>query len=55
MLKRYIHLGVNGLTVQVKLDDEGIVIDAYKGQECIATTCKSYVDMDIEIKEIENE
>ena len=55
MLKRCIHLGVNGLTIQVKLDDESIVIDAYEGQKVISTTRKTYYDMDIEIKEIEDE
>jgi len=43
------------MTIHVKLDDEGVVVDAWQEDEVIATTCKTYNDMGIEVKEIENE
>ena len=45
----------SGATVQVKLDDEGIVIDAWSLDDCIATTNKSYSELGIEVKEVKHE
>ena len=67
MLDRYVYLHIDyddwsaekeesGITVHVKMDDEGIVVDAWAGEdECIATTHKLYRDMGVEVKEIEKE
>ena len=44
------------ITVHVKMDDEGIVVDAWGGEDkCVASTWKTYNEMGIEVKEIENE
>ena len=45
----------SGATVQVKLDDEGIVAEAWSLDDCIATTNKSYSELGIEIKKVEYE
>ena len=45
----------SGATVQVKLDDEGIVAEAWSLDDCIATTTKSYSELGIEIKKVEYE
>ena len=67
MLDRYVYLHIDyndwsaeneesGITVHVKMDDEGIVVDAWGGEDkCIATTHKLYRDMGVEVKEIEDE
>ena len=44
-----------GATVQVKLDDEGIVAEAWSLDDCIATTNKSYSELGIEVKEVKHE
>ena len=66
MLDRYVYLHIDyndwsaekeekGMTIHVKLDDEGVVVDAWQEDEVIATTCKTYNDMGIEVKDIEDE
>ena len=62
MLDRYVYLQVDlresledGMTIHVKLDDEGVVVDAWQEDQVIATTCKTYNDMGVELKEIEDE
>ena len=66
MLDRYVYLHIGnreptagGVTIQVKLDDEGVVVDAwheYDGvDECVATAWKTYNEMGIEVKEIKGE
>ena len=45
----------SGATVQVKLDDEGIVIDAWSLDDCIASTWKTYNELGIEVKEVKDE
>ena len=45
----------SGATVQVKLDDEGIVAEAWSLDDCIATTNKSYSELGIEVKEVKHE
>jgi hypothetical protein len=66
MRDRYVYLHVDyndwsaekeekGMTIHIKLDDEGVVVDAWQEDEVIATTCKTYNDMGIEVKEIEDE
>ena len=42
----------SGATVHVKLDDEGIVIDAWSLDDCIASTWETYHDLGVEVKEI---
>ena len=45
-----------GITIHVKMDDEGIVVDAWSGEdEVVASTWKTYNDMGVEVKEIEDE
>ena len=66
MLDRYVYLHIDyndwsaekeekGMTIHVKLDDEGVVVDAWQEDEVIATTWKTYNEMGIEVKEIEDE
>ena len=51
----YLHLE-DGIQIHVKLDDEGVVVDAWSKNEVIATTCKPYDEMGIQIKKLkENE
>ena len=45
----------SGATVQIKLDDEGIVVDAWSLDDCIASTWETYHNMRIEVKEIKDE
>ena len=64
MLDRYVYLHLpgitavdtpTGLTIQIKLDDEGVAVDAWQEDEVIASTWKTYNDMGIEVKEVEDE
>ena len=45
----------SGATVQVKLDDEGVVVDAWSLDECIASTWKTYNELGVEVKETKEE
>lgn len=52
--ERYIHLHLDGGEIQVKLDDEGVVVDAIgEDGEIIGSTWKLYDEMGIEIKTLE--
>ena len=52
--ERYIHLNLDGGQIQVKLDDEGVVVDAIGDDgEIIGSTWKLYDEMGIEIKTLE--
>ena len=59
MLDRYVYLHLDygldghGTTISVKLDDEGVVVAAWSDDTEIATTWKTYNDMGVELKEIE--
>ncbi len=55
MLDRYVSLNVDGLVVDVKLDDEGVVVDAWQDGEVIASTYELYSEMGVQVKEIEDE
>ena len=61
MLDRYVYLHLDygldgqGTTIRVKLDDEGVVVEARRDDTEIATTWKTYNDMGVEVKEIEDE
>jgi len=67
MLDRYVYLHIDdplepqdecqqaGITVHVKLDDEGVVIDAWQEDVCVASTYKLYSEMGVEVKGIEDE
>ena len=44
-----------GVTVEVILNDEGIVVDAWSLDECIASTWKTYNELGVEVKEVEHE
>ena len=51
---RYIYLHLDGGQIQVKLDDEGVVVDAIGDDgEIIGSTWKLYDEMGIEIKTLE--
>ena len=60
---RYIYLHINqdekgkpGITVHVNIGDDGIVVDAWSGEdECIASTWKTYGELGIEVKAIEDD
>ena len=45
----------SGATVEIKLDDECIVVDAWSLDDCIASTWKTYNELGVEVKEIEDE
>ena len=57
----YLHLETHmispesGGTVEIILGDEGIVADAWSLDDCIATTHKTYDELGIEVKEVEDE
>ena len=52
--ERYIRLHLDGGEIQVKLDDEGVVVDAIgEDGEIIGSTWKLYSEMGIEIKTLE--
>ena len=65
MLDRYVHLDCFGsiqqtgegspISITMKLDDEGVVIDVWCNDECVASTYKLYSEMGVEVKEIEDE
>ncbi len=55
MFDRYVSLNVDGLVVDVKLDDEGVVVDAWQDGEVIASTYELYSEMGVQVKEIEDE
>ena len=68
MLDRYVYLHIEptanlaeqGVTVHVKLDDEGVVVDAWHEPAdavdgAIASTYKLYSEMGVEVKGIEDE
>tara|TARA_R100001198_G_C5147257_1_gene158325 strand:+ start:9 stop:215 length:207 start_codon:yes stop_codon:yes gene_type:complete len=51
--ERYIHLHLDGGQIQVKLEDEGVVVDAIgDGGELIGSTWKLYTEMGVEVKPI---
>ena len=59
MLDRYVYLHLEpnhipkGVTIAVKLDDEGVVVDAFSDgefqEECLGSTWKLYSEMGIEV------
>ena len=52
-LSRYIYLNLDGGQIQVKLDDEGVVVDALDDSgESIDSTWKLYSDMGIEVTKL---
>ena len=57
----YLHLephmisAESGATVEIKLDDEGIVVDAWSLDDCIASTWKTYNELGVEVKKVEDE
>ena len=65
MLDRYVYLHIDyddwsaekeesGITVHVKMDDEGIVVDAWGGEDkCVASTWKTYDEMGVEAVAVE--
>ena len=59
MLDRYVYLYLDygldgcGTTISVKLDDEGVVVDAWSDGECVASTWKTYDEMGVEAVAVE--
>ena len=56
---KYVYLNIDllesledGMTIQVKMDDEGIVVDAWQEDKVIASTWKTYNDMGFEVREL---
>ena len=45
----------SGATIEVLILEEGIVVDAWSLDDCIATTHKTYDELGIEVKEVEHE
>ena len=45
----------SGATIEIILVDEGIVVDAWSLDDCIASTWQTYDELSIEVKEVENE
>ena len=58
MLDRYVYLNCFGsiqqtgegspISISTKLDDEGVVIDVWQEDECVASTWKTYTEMGVE-------
>ena len=44
----------SGVTVEVILNDEGIVVDAWSLDDCIASTWQTYDELSIEVKEVKD-
>tara|TARA_Y100001951_G_C11276157_1_gene262073 strand:- start:18 stop:182 length:165 start_codon:yes stop_codon:yes gene_type:complete len=44
----------SGATVHIELLDEGIVAKAWSLDDCIASTWKTYSELGVEVKEIED-
>jgi len=40
--------------IQVKLDDDGVVVDVFKEGQSIGSTWKTYAEMGVEVNEIQN-
>ena len=55
MLDRYVSLNIDGLVVDVKLDDEGVVVDAWQDGEVIASTYELYSEMGVQVREIDDD
>ena len=57
-LDRYVYLHLDygldghGTTISVKLDEEGVVDDAWSDDTEIATTWKTYSDMVVEVRRL---
>ena len=49
--ERYLHLDLGSIEVQVKLDDDGVVVDAFEKGESIGSTWKTYSEMGVEVNE----
>ena len=45
----------SGATIEVIINSEGIVVDAWSLDDCIASTWQTYDELSIEVKEIEDE
>ena len=61
MLDRYVYLHIDPadlqhgavIAIQVKMDDEGIVVDAWSREnEVIASAWKTYDEMGVEVREL---
>jgi len=48
---KYLDLNYEGLHIQVKMEEEGIILDVFENGENVATTSKFYDDFNVEIKE----
>ena len=40
-----------GVTIHVKLDDEGVVVDAWADNECVASTWKTYEEFGVVVSD----
>tara|TARA_R100001594_G_scaffold128930_1_gene167388 strand:- start:228 stop:380 length:153 start_codon:yes stop_codon:yes gene_type:complete len=45
----------SGATIEVLILEEGIVVDAWSLDDCIATTHKTYDELGVEVKETKYE
>ena len=52
MSNKYLDINYNGLYIQVKLDDEGVVLDVFKDENNVAKKSKFYEDFGVDIKEL---
>ena len=54
MSKRYLEIkNYKGLHIQVKLEDEGVVLDVFENGDNVATKSKFYEDFGLKIREEE--
>lgn len=53
MDNKYLELVYNGLDISVKLDDEGVVLDVFEGDDVVATTYKTYDEFGVEVTDQE--
>ena len=42
---QYIYLHIKDITVSVKLEDDGVIVDAWSDGECIATTAQEWSEL----------
>ena len=44
----------SGASIEIKLENDRLVVDAWSGDDCIATTWMAYSELGVELKEINN-
>ena len=54
-MNKYSYLNCKGLEIQVKMEEEGVIIDVFEDDDCIATTCKTYEEFGLKVTRIKED